>query len=47
MSLAYRLEGVDTRSVALSYLHDLAEAALANDCREFEIIDSQCVALDT
>ena len=44
--LADRLQGIDTLCITLADLHDLAEAALANDCREFEIIDSQRVALD-
>ena len=45
--LADRLQGVDTLCITLADLHNFAEAALANDRCEFEIIDSQRVALDT
>ena len=39
MSFSNRLESIDSRSVLLPDLHDLSEAAFADDFKQLELID--------
>ena len=45
MCLAYCLQGVDTLRISLADLHHLAETAFADNCGQFEIVNSEWAAL--
>jgi hypothetical protein len=45
MCLAYSFQSIDTLGLPLADLHDLAEAALANNGSQFEIIDGEWMTL--
>lgn len=45
MCLAYSFQSIDTLGLPLANLHNLAEAALANNGSQFEIIDGEWMTL--
>jgi hypothetical protein len=46
MCFAYGFESIDTLGVSLAHLHDLSKTAFANNCSQFEIVDSKWVSLN-